>query len=65
MMVILVDLLVDGGSDVLVVMGADVFLGHRWSRLFLNCSLVLPVFRDEVSDGLLGFLHFDFCLVGL
>lgn len=63
LVVILVDLLVHGGGDVLMLMRVDVLLGDGAPDVLVNAGLVLAVLGQEAGSGLLGFLHCDGCRV--
>jgi len=59
--VVLVNILVDGSGDVLVGVRLDVLLGDSLARVFVNSSLMLSVVGDEVRNSLLSLLHDDGC----
>jgi hypothetical protein len=57
LVVLLVDVLVDGGGDILVFVRADVLLGSGTANVLVDGGFVLSVTGKEFSGGLLGALH--------
>lgn len=57
MMVLLMDLPVDGCGDFLVLVRPDSLLGHGLSDILIHRGSVLSVSREEAGNCLFGFLH--------
>lgn len=57
--VVLVNLLVDCGCDVLVSCGVDGFACYSRSNFLVNSGVMVTSFGHEVTDGGLSFLHCD------
>jgi len=62
LVVILVNLLVDGRGHLLVALRADMLLGDGGTLVLVDACLVLIVMRHEGRDGLLGLVHCEGCL---
>lgn len=61
--VVLVNLLVDCGCDVLVSCGVDGLAYYGRSNLLVNSGVMVTSFGHEVADGGLSFLHCDSLVV--
>lgn len=57
MVVVLVDFLVEGAGDVLVLVGPDLLVGDGLLHRLVYGGGVLAIVGDEVGNGLLSFLH--------
>ena len=57
MVVVLVDLLVDGLVDLLVLDGSDRLVDDGWGGLLVDRRVVVA--GEEVADGRLGFVHLE------
>lgn len=55
--VILVNLLVDGCGHLFVAMRADLLLGNGSVDIFIDTGLVVTILGDEAGNGLLGSVH--------
>lgn len=55
--VILVDLLVDGSGNLLVLLRLDGLVRHSRSNGFVDGCVVVTSLTHEVGNGGLGFLH--------
>lgn len=61
MVMVLVNLLIDGSGHILMLVRHDVLLGGSSSNILLDGSLVLSIVREERGNGVLSFLHCE-CL---
>lgn len=59
LVVILVNLLVDGRGYVLMLLRANLLLDNRVADILVDGGVVLAVLGKEVGNGLLSFLHFE------
>lgn len=57
LVMVLVNLAVNGRRHLLVLLGVDVLLGHGAADILLDIRLVLARVGQDLGDGLLGFLH--------
>lgn len=61
--VVLVNLLVDGGLDLLVCVGLDDLVLNSRGNSLMDCGVVVSRLGHEVGDSCLGLVHFDVCWV--
>lgn len=57
LVVVLVNLLVDGGGHLLVALRADMLLSDGGTLVLVDSGLVLVVMGHEARDGLLSLVH--------
>ena len=58
-MVILVDLFVDSGSDLFMLVRADMLLSHGLPDILVDGRGMLSIPGDELGNGVLCFLHIE------
>lgn len=61
LVMVLVDLLIDGGDDTLAVLLDDTLLGDGGLHDLANLGIRVAVIADELLNDFLGGLHFDVC----
>lgn len=57
LVMILVNIAVDGRGDLFVLRGLHVLVDNSLADVLIDGSLVLSVLGEEARDGLLGFFH--------